>query len=73
MNFSDVATDGSFPGTHVQLLGLMILVVFVVGFVSLKVWSNARAAARARRRTEWIVSKDPSTGEPICDRKQILR
>ncbi len=73
MYFSDVATDGSFLRTHMQLRGLLILTVLVVSFVSFKLLANSRAIAKARRRTEWIVSKDPHTGEPICDRKQFLR
>jgi hypothetical protein len=72
MSFSNVPTDGSLLKNHMQLLELM-LAVLLVSFVSFKVRSNARAAARAKRRTEWIVSKDPATGEPICDRKQFLR
>jgi hypothetical protein len=73
MNFSDVATDGPYLRTHLQFLGLLTLSVLVVSVVSVKVWANARANAKARRRTEWIVSKDPRTGEPICDHKQFLR
>jgi hypothetical protein len=73
MEATNLATNAPLFRDHLQAVGLLMITLPVLAFVSMKVWGNARATAKARRRTQWIVSKDPVTGEPICDHKSFMR